>query len=63
RHYFGVDAADLTVRQAAALASVLPAPKRRDPNALTPGLQRKAARVADGAATIRADGRAACFED
>ncbi|MEM7490854.1 MAG: monofunctional biosynthetic peptidoglycan transglycosylase, partial [Pseudomonadota bacterium] len=47
RHYFGVDAADLTVRQAAALASVLPAPKRRDPNALTPGLQRKAARVAD----------------
>ncbi len=63
RHYFGVDAADLSARQAAALASILPAPKLRDPNALTPALRRKAARVVDGAATIRADGRAACFED
>lgn len=63
RHYFGVDAADLSARQAAALASILPSPKTRNPNALTPGLQRKAARVRDGAATILADGRAACFED
>lgn len=63
RHYFGVDASDLSARQAAALASILPAPKLRNPNALTPALRRKAARVVDGAATIRADGRAACFED
>lgn len=63
QHYFGVDAADLSARQAAALASILPSPKTRNPNALTPGLQRKAARVRDGAATILADGRAACFED
>ncbi|PWJ17500.1 monofunctional biosynthetic peptidoglycan transglycosylase [Jannaschia seohaensis] len=62
RHYFGVSADALTPAQAAALASVLPNPKRRDPTALTPALQRKAALVRDGAATIAADGRAACFE-
>ncbi|WP_179381083.1 monofunctional biosynthetic peptidoglycan transglycosylase [Jannaschia marina] len=63
RRYFGVDAADLSTGQAAALASILPNPKVRDAAALTPALQRKARRVRDGAATIRADGRAACFED
>ncbi|MEM7710212.1 MAG: monofunctional biosynthetic peptidoglycan transglycosylase [Pseudomonadota bacterium] len=63
RHHFGVAATDLSVGQAAALASILPSPKTRDPNALRPVLRQKAARVADGAATIRADGRAACFED
>jgi monofunctional biosynthetic peptidoglycan transglycosylase len=62
RRYFGVSAADLSASQAAALASILPAPKLRDAAALTPALQRKAARVRDGAATIAADGRAACFE-
>ena len=60
---FGISAADLTSRQAAALASVLPNPKARDAAALTPGLERKATRVRDGAATIAADGRADCFED
>ena len=63
RRAFGVAAADLSAAQAAALASVLPNPKERDAARLTPALQRKAARVRDGAATIRADGRAACFED
>jgi monofunctional biosynthetic peptidoglycan transglycosylase len=63
RHYYGTDAARLTAGQAARLASILPAPKARDPRALSPALRRKAAQVADGAATIRADGRAACFED
>lgn len=60
--YFGVDAADLTGAQAAALAAILPNPKARDATRLTPALQRKAAGVRDGAATIAADGRAACFE-
>lgn len=60
--YFGVDAADLTGSQAAALAAILPNPKARDAARLTPALQRKAAGVRDGAATIQADGRAACFE-
>lgn len=63
RTYFGVDAADLSAGQAAALASILPNPKERDAARLTGALQRKAARVRDGAATIAVDGRAACFED
>lgn len=63
RHYFGVNAGDLSARQAAALASILPNPKERNAASLTQALQRKARRVVDGAATIRADGRSACFED
>lgn len=63
RSYFGVDAAQLSGAQAAALASILPNPKERDAARLSPAMQRKAAQVRDGAATIAADGRAACFED
>lgn len=62
QHYFGVDARDLTDRQAALLAAMLPNPKGRsasDPSAAT---QRRANSIRDGAATIAADGRAACFE-
>lgn len=61
--YFGKPAQDLSLRQASALAVVLPNPKARSAKSPTPGLQRRAARVADGAETIRRDGRAACFED
>lgn len=62
RHHFGVDARDLTPQQAARLAAVLPDPKGRD--AGNPGsfTRRRAAQILDGAETIRADGRAACFE-
>ena len=63
RRHFGVSAAELTDRQAAALAAILPAPKRRDPAAPSPAMRRRAAQIEDGAATIRGDGRAACFED
>ncbi|MCO8143668.1 monofunctional biosynthetic peptidoglycan transglycosylase [Rhodovulum tesquicola] len=62
RHYFGVPPDRLSAAQAAALAVVLPAPKTRNAARLTPQLQRRAARISDGAATIRADGRSACFE-
>ncbi len=61
--YFGVAAADLTAVQAARLAAVLPNPKARDASALPQGLRQRAAGIADGAATIGADGRADCFED
>ena len=63
QHYFGVDARDLTPVQAARLAAVLPDPKGRD--AARPGsfTRRRAAQIVDGAETIRADGRSACFED
>lgn len=63
RHYFRVGPEDLTAGQAARLAAILPAPKDR--SAATPSdfVAQRARAIADGAATIRADGRAACFED
>ena len=62
RHYFGVDASDLTPVQAARLAMVLPDPKDRDPTDPTQAQRARSASIRDGAATILADGRAACFE-
>ena len=61
-HYFGVTAADLSPVQAARLAAILPSPKTRSASQPTSYLRSRAASIADGAATIRADGRAACFE-
>ncbi|AXI56448.1 Biosynthetic peptidoglycan transglycosylase (plasmid) [Pseudoseohaeicola sp. NH-UV-7] len=61
-HYFGVTPDRLSDAQAARLAAILPAPKTRsasDPSATT---RKRAASIQDGAATIRADGRSACFE-
>ncbi|WP_293577040.1 monofunctional biosynthetic peptidoglycan transglycosylase [Phaeobacter sp.] len=63
RHYFGVGPDELTARQAALLASVLPNPKQRSAARPTDFMRKRAAQIVDGAATIRADGRAACFED
>lgn len=63
RRNFGVSAAQLSPVQAARLAAILPAPRNRsvvDPSVYT---RRRAAAILDGAATIRADGRAECFED
>lgn len=63
QHHFGISAADLNARQAALLAAVLPNPKGRQAVNPSSATQRRARSIADGAATIRADGRAACFED
>lgn len=62
RHYFGVDAADLTPVQAARLAAILPDPKRRDAANPTQFVRGRSQAALSGAATIRADGRARCFE-
>ena len=62
RHYFGRDAADLTAQQAARLAAALPDPKGRNPARPSAFLQRRAAAILSGADTIRADGRADCFQ-
>ena len=56
--YFGVEAGALSAAQAARLAAVLPAPKVRSAKKASA----RSRSIADGAATIRADGRAACFE-
>jgi len=60
---FNVPADKLSPVQAARLAAILPSPRNRsvtDPSVYT---RRRAASILDGAATIRADGRADCFED
>lgn len=62
RHYFGVDAGDLTPTQAARLAAILPSPKNRSASNPSSFTRNRAAAILSGAATIAADGRAACFE-
>lgn len=61
RHYFGVSASDLSAVQAARLAAILPSPKTRSASDPSQAVRRRASSILDGAATIRADGRAACF--
>ena len=60
--YFAVDPASLTPSQAAHLAAVLPDPKNRDAARPGPMVRRRAPTILDGAATLKADGRSACFE-
>ncbi|AUH66443.1 monofunctional biosynthetic peptidoglycan transglycosylase [Paracoccus zhejiangensis] len=57
-HHFGTTPDALTPAQAARLAAILPAPKTRG----TAQGSRRSRAIADGAETIRRDGRAACFE-
>lgn len=61
-HYFRISPDKLTAAQGAQLAVVLPNPKRRDAAHLSPVMKKRAIGVADGAETIRADGRASCFD-
>ena len=61
-HYFGVRAANLSAVQAARLAAILPDPKGRSASQPSRYVRNRAAGIVDGAATILADGRAACFE-
>ena len=63
QHYFGVAPDQLSARQAALLAAVLPSPKTRSASSPSGYVSRRASAIANGAATIRADGRAGCFED
>ena len=62
RHYFDVGPEALSSTQAARLAAILPSPKTRSASKPSKFVKRRAASIADGAATIRADGRSACFE-
>ena len=61
-HYFGEVPSALSSQQAARLAAVLPNPKGRSAKNPTANLRKRAASIQDGAATIKADGRAKCFE-
>ena len=62
RHYFGVGPEALSAMQAARLAAVLPSPKTRSASRPTNSVRKRTRQIIDGAATIRADGRSACFE-
>jgi len=62
QHYYGVDPKDLSAVQAARLAAILPDPKGRSASKPSNFVQRRARSIADGAETIRRDGRAGCFE-
>jgi len=61
RHYFGVDARDLTAVQSARLAAILPNPKGRSASNPSSFVRGRAQSIIAGAATIQADGRAACL--
>lgn len=61
RRYFGVGATDLGPQRAGRLMAVLPDPRRRSPVSGTAFIAQRGAAIARGAATLRADGRAACF--
>jgi monofunctional biosynthetic peptidoglycan transglycosylase len=63
RHHFGIGPEALSPRQAALIASMLPNPRERDAAKPSRAMRTRAQAIEDGAATIRADGRAACFED
>jgi monofunctional glycosyltransferase len=62
KHYFGVDAKDLSALQAARLAAVLPDPKGRSASKPTSFVRSRTRAIIAGAETIAADGRANCFE-
>ena len=57
QHYFGVPASALTRRQAALLATALPAPQRRNPAAPSTGHARLAERLAHRAVRSGPDHR------
>lgn len=62
QHHFGISALELSASQASLLAAVLPNPKERQAVNPSEFVQRRARSIADGAATIRVDGRSGCFE-
>ncbi len=62
RHYFGVDASDLSALQAGRLAAILPSPKNRSASNPSQFTRDRTRAIMSGAATIAADGRADCFE-
>jgi len=60
QHWFGKDAADLTPREAARLAAILPAPRRYKTASPGPYVRRRAARIQAAMGTVRNEGLNAC---
>ena len=60
RHWYGKDADQLTAREAARLAAILPSPRRYSASKPGPYVRRRASRVQAAMGTVRNDGLAAC---
>ncbi len=60
RHWFGKSAADLTPREAARIAAILPSPRRYDAASPGPYVRRRASRVQASARVVRNEGLASC---
>ena len=60
RHWFGKSAADLTPREAARIAAILPSPRRYDAGAPGPYVRQRASRIQASARVVRNEGLAAC---
>ncbi|MBU1347980.1 MAG: monofunctional biosynthetic peptidoglycan transglycosylase [Alphaproteobacteria bacterium] len=60
RHWFGKSAADLTPREAARIAAILPSPRRYDAGSPGPYVRRRASSVQASARVVRNEGLASC---
>ncbi len=60
QHWFGKSADDLTTREAARLAAILPSPRRYSASAPGPYVRRRTARIQAAMGTVREQGLAAC---
>ncbi len=60
RHWFGKSAKDLSAREAARLAAVLPSPRRYNASNPGPYVRGRAGRIQAAMGTVRNDGLAAC---
>lgn len=60
QHWFNKSAADLTPREAARLAAILPSPRRYNASSPGPYVRRRAARVQAAARVVASDGLARC---
>ncbi|MDP3803705.1 monofunctional biosynthetic peptidoglycan transglycosylase [Brevundimonas sp.] len=63
RHWFGKGAGDISAREAARLAAILPSPRRYDAARPGPYVRRRASRIQAAMGTVRNDGLAACVLD
>ncbi|MGZ9100209.1 MAG: monofunctional biosynthetic peptidoglycan transglycosylase [Brevundimonas sp.] len=60
RHWFGKSADDLSAREAARLAAILPSPRRYDAASPGPYVRRRTSRIQAAMGTVRNDGLASC---
>ena len=60
QHWFGKSADELTAREAARLAAILPSPRRYSASSPGPYVRRRTSRIQAAMGTVREQGLAAC---